>query len=97
MFKFKSGNGKSNKDEPKILNKPSYGALSDNLDENIEIIKKIFDLATTEGYGSRRISKYLNENEIPTKRGGKWAGTTILIIIKHLIYKRKIILWGKKV
>lgn len=59
------------------------------IDENeSDIVKKIFDLATIKGYGSRRIAKELNESGIPTKRNGsQWAGATVMGILKNTMYK----------
>lgn len=56
-------------------------------EEEAKIVKKMFGLVVQKGWGSRRISKLLNDNEIPSKRGGRWAGATVLGILKNSIYK----------
>ncbi|MGB8455165.1 MAG: recombinase family protein [Anaerocolumna sp.] len=51
------------------------------------IVKKIFDLSTRKGYGSRRIAKALNEAGVLTKKGKQWSGSTVMGILKNTIYK----------
>lgn len=57
--------------------------------EEARIVKKIFDLSSLEGFGSRRIARELNEMGVPTKKGNgiQWAGSTISGILKNTIYK----------
>lgn len=51
-----------------------------------EVVKKIFDLTTEEGYGAIRISNYLNERNIKTHKGCDWSASTINTLIKNPIY-----------
>jgi hypothetical protein len=52
-----------------------------------EVVKLVFKLATQEGMGGQRISVYLNERGIPTRRTGKWGLTTVNYMLRHPIYK----------
>lgn len=54
-------------------------------DIEAEIVKKIFSLYI-EGNGFNKIAKLMTENNIPTKRGGKWAGATIRQILQNDFY-----------
>lgn len=40
------------------------------------VVRKMFDMLLA-GDGVFRVSVYLNENKIPTKRGGRWTPTTV--------------------
>lgn len=44
------------------------------------------------GIGTERIVRQLNEEKIPTKRGGNWTGTTIRGIIKNEKYTVDVLL-----
>lgn len=64
-------------------------------EEEAEVIKKIFDLQL-KGWGQQRISNYLNENNIPTRKnklGTKpeaiWESATIFRILKNKLYMGK--------
>jgi DNA invertase Pin-like site-specific DNA recombinase len=50
-----------------------------------EIIKEIFN-RYEKGNTYKKIVEYLNEKKIHTKRGGKWAKSTILAILKNPVY-----------
>lgn len=60
------------------------------------VVRRIFNYYTLQGYGSRKIAQILNSEKIPTKRGKKWAGQTILTIIKNSIYKGRFTYGRKK-
>ncbi|QNU65770.1 recombinase family protein [Ruminiclostridium herbifermentans] len=67
-----------------------YGYKSKNgflvpIPEQIEVVKKIFDLYL-EGWGSTRIVKYLNKENIPTQKGRKWSTPQIYYILANQIY-----------
>lgn len=51
-----------------------------------EIISTIHRLKR-QRYSMQSIADYLNENKVPTKRGGKWYASTIHYILKNKIYK----------
>ena len=51
-----------------------------------EVVKKIFDLTTEEGYGGVRIANYLNEKNIKTHKGNNWSANSINKLIRNPIY-----------
>ena len=51
-----------------------------------EIVKKIFDLTTEEGYGGVRIANYLNERNIKTHRDNDWSANSVNKLIRNPIY-----------
>ena len=53
-------------------------------------VKKIFDLYTRQGEGTLKISAYLNERGIKTKKGYEWTPNAVLRILKNRIYTGKI-------
>jgi Site-specific recombinases, DNA invertase Pin homologs len=54
--------------------------------EEAEIVKKIYKLRRGRK-GLREIARTLNENNIPTARGGKWYAGTVKYILENPIYK----------
>lgn len=64
--------------------------------EQAEVVKEIFRLAREENYGLRRIAEYLNDNNIPTQKGGKWMSSTVKQILANQIYKGVYVLYGKE-
>jgi DNA invertase Pin-like site-specific DNA recombinase len=52
-----------------------------------EIVKKMYDLFLNGGYGIGKIARYLNDNDIPTKKGSKWSQTQVTRIMENEIYK----------
>lgn len=52
-----------------------------------EIVRKIFNLFTEEGYGGIRIAKYLNEKGYKTHKGLQWNYSTINNMLRNPIYK----------
>ena len=50
-----------------------------------EVIKRIFNLYM-QGYGLSKIARTLTIEEVPTKKGGEWAGITIRGIITNPTY-----------
>lgn len=50
------------------------------------IVKMMFDMYE-KGGSSCSIRNYLNENDIPTKRGGEWTSKTVSDIIRNPMYK----------
>ena len=41
--------------------------------------------------GLREIARHLNENNVPTARGGKWHAGTVRYILKNELYKGRVI------
>jgi len=67
-----------------------YGYTSENgylkpMDEELEVVRKIFNFYL-EGWGSTRITKYLNNEKIPTKKGRTWSSAQIYAILTNKIY-----------
>lgn len=56
-------------------------------EEQEEIIVKIFKLRFEFNLSLREIAKKLNENNIPTARGGRWHAGTVKYILDNPIYK----------
>ena len=53
--------------------------------EEAEVIRFIFD-SRKRGWSLRKISRFFNENHIPTKHGSHWTRRGILNILGHFIY-----------
>lgn len=73
-----------------VISYPPYGYA--NVDgemvivpEQAEIVKRIFDEALN-GSGSHAIAKRLQQEEIPTRRGGKWTAGTVGGMLKNEKY-----------
>lgn len=60
----------------------------------VEIVKKIFDLTTEEGYGGVRIANYLNEHNIKTHRNNDWSANAVNKLIRNPIYTGHLV-YGK--
>lgn len=56
------------------------------VNEQLEVVKNIFNLYL-QGFGSTKISRYLNEKNIPTQKGRKWSQTQVLGILTNPVYK----------
>ncbi len=54
-------------------------------DKESKIVKQIFDLYEN-GLGLRKIANFLNENNIPSKRGSNWQFKTVRRILDNRIY-----------
>lgn len=70
-----------------------YGYKSENgfltkIPDQIEVVKNIFDLYL-KGWGSTRITKYLNNKNIPTQKGRKWSTSQVYYILSNKIYVGK--------
>lgn len=55
-------------------------------EEEAEIVRCIFDLYTNEGYGTGKIARFLNQNNILTKKGCKWSQPQISSILDNRLY-----------
>lgn len=51
-----------------------------------EVVKKIFNLTTEEGYGGVRIANYLNEHNIKTHKGNNWSANAVNKLIRNPVY-----------
>jgi site-specific DNA recombinase len=56
------------------------------IESEAKIVRYIFDLAYTEGYGILRIVDRLNQENIPSPKGGHWHGSTVGRILKSETY-----------
>jgi DNA invertase Pin-like site-specific DNA recombinase len=52
-----------------------------------EIVRLVYKLATENGYGGQRIAAYLNEQNIPTRKGANWGLTVVNYMLRNPIYK----------
>lgn len=73
-----------------IIAYPPYGYENVNgemviNEEQAEVVRYIFN-ATLEGESSHKIAKYLRENNVPSKRDGKWSASTIRGILENEKY-----------
>lgn len=55
-------------------------------EEEAKVVKQIYKLVITKGYGMRRIAKELNDNNIKPKRGDIWNPSSIGTILRNPIY-----------
>lgn len=73
------------------IGKPPYGYDLENKTLVINkyesaIIKKIYNLYLNENKSLTAVSRYLNENNVTTKRGGKWRNCTVKYILENHVY-----------
>lgn len=57
------------------------------IDENeIEWVRKIFELTVDDGYGSYRVASFLNDKGVRTHNGAKFQSITIIRILRNKLY-----------
>jgi len=56
-------------------------------EEESEVVKQVYKLATENGYGGHRIALHLNELGIPTRKNCKWGLTVVNYMLRNPIYK----------
>ncbi|MGN0401225.1 MAG: recombinase family protein [Acetatifactor sp.] len=56
------------------------------VEQDAEIVRKIYSLAIHQGYGYEKIAKTLNEEGIPAPFTDKWKTSTITSILKNPVY-----------
>ena len=56
------------------------------IEEQAEIVRKIYSLAIHQGYGYEKIAKYLNKEGIPAPSLPQWKGGTVASILKNPTY-----------
>lgn len=59
-------------------------------DVAIKTIKEVFYLRRYKKFGLEKTARYLNDNKVPTARGGKWYASTVRYILNNRLYKGKI-------
>ena len=60
-------------------------------EQEAEVIRRIYDLYTNQGYGGGKIAQMLNDEGLRTKRGSKWTQAGISGILKNELYTGKVI------
>ena len=76
----------------KGLGRPPYGYRNGDVgtlvvvSEEVPVVELIYSLYVKEGFGLRLIAQRLNEQHIPTRRGGQWNMVTIRDILKNPTY-----------
>ena len=55
-------------------------------DNEASVVRKIFELYVTKGYGSQRISTYLHDMGISNRKGNNFTNTTIQNMLKNKVY-----------
>ena len=76
----------------KGLGKPPFGYRNSEggtlevIEEEAETVKLIYDKYINEGLGLRLIAQHLNEQNIKTRRGGRWNMVTIRDILRNPTY-----------
>jgi len=69
------------------FNKKNYELYEIMVDEEeAEVVRKIFDLYVTRGYGSQRLSTYLTEQGIFNRKGSNFTNVTINHMLKNNAY-----------
>ena len=76
----------------KGLGKPPFGYRNGEegtlevIEEEAETVRLIYDKYINEGLGLRLIAQHLNEQDIKTRRGGRWNMVTIRDILRNPTY-----------
>ena len=69
------------------MNRRNHEAFEIEIDEaEAEIVQLIFNKYVFEGYGTRRIAKYLLSRNILTREGRSFSNTTINHMLKNVLY-----------
>lgn len=86
-----------------VLGRPPYGyqvgprRRLELVPEEAVVVRYIFRLYLQEGLGIRRIAGQLNEENIPTRRGGRWSMVTVRDILRNRTYLGTYTRFGVKV
>ncbi len=56
-------------------------------DEEAEIVRMMFDLCVSSGYGKFRLAHFLNDHGIRNRKGETWHDATIGAILHNPLYK----------
>jgi len=69
------------------MNKSNHEVNEIVIDDNeAEVVRRIFDLYVTKGYGSQRIGTYLSEQGITNRKGNNFTNTTIHHMLVNVSY-----------
>ena len=63
--------------------------------ERVAVVRRIFDLYANEDRGQRTITDILNAQGVPGPRGGAWAVSTVMHIIKNPVYYGAMV-WNRR-
>ena len=55
-------------------------------DEEVAVVRELFDLAANQSYGSRRLANMLNERGLKTSRGCKWTSNAVSRVLSNPVY-----------
>ncbi|MGK2965404.1 MAG: recombinase family protein [Tepidiformaceae bacterium] len=86
-----------------VLGRPPYGyrvgprRRLELVPEEAVVVRYIFRLYLQEGMGIRKIAGQLNEENIPTRRGGRWSMVTIRDLLRNRSYLGTYTRFGVKV
>jgi hypothetical protein len=61
------------------------------------VVRYIFRLYLQEDMGIRRIAGQLNQEEVPTRRGGRWSMVTVRDLLRNRVYLGTYTRFGVKV
>lgn len=70
-----------------FLNHPNITNMLQQVPQEAEIVKEIYRMYTSEGYGMLKIAGILNEQGKKTKTGREWKTENIRKILRNSIYK----------
>ncbi|MDG6146481.1 recombinase family protein, partial [Lactococcus formosensis] len=56
-------------------------------DEEAEVVRMMFDLCVSSGYGKFRLAHFLNDHGIRNRQGENWHDATIGAILHNPLYK----------
>ncbi len=86
-----------------VLGRPPYGYRVgprhrlELIPEEAVVVRYIFRLYLQEGMGIRKIAGQLNEEKIPTRRGGRWSMVTVRDLLRNRSYLGTYTRFGVKV
>ncbi len=86
-----------------VLGRPPYGyrvgprRKLDLISEEALVVRYIFRLYLQDGLGIRRIAGQLNDEAIPTRRGGRWSMVTVRDLLRNRVYLGTYTRFGVKV
>lgn len=63
-----------------------HGKLVPGPDEEVAVIRHIFDLSVNHGLGNKSIARELNREALPAPRSKHWTGSTISVILQNRVY-----------
>lgn len=56
-------------------------------EETAPLVRMMFELSVSHGYGTHRVAKYLNENGYTALKGGQWNHCSVSYIMRNPTYK----------